>query len=217
MFKKSIQSFIAILILLFVAGCASSSKAPKTFWINEEKAKGKSYKQLFIFAATLNIEARVRLENALAEQVVAKGLKVVKCKDVLPPALSDTTLPTKEILMKAIQASGSDGVFIITLLGKEEIVDYTPGKTAYGQTAIYNWNGGLFGYYSTYALTVNTRSTIEQEKQYTILSNFYDFASEELLLSVQSKIYEATNPDKTAEWYVRNVMAQMQNNHLINK
>jgi len=204
-----------MLFLTLAIGCASSSEAPKTLWVNAEKAKGKSFQQVFIFAATLDIQARVRIENALAAEATAKGLKVVKSKDVIPPTLSDTALPTKEVLLNAIQTSGSDGVFVITLLRKEENLDYTPGKTAYSQVPIYNYYGGLWGYYSNYAPTVNTRSTITQDKQYTILSNLYDVKSEELMFSIQSKLYEATTLDKTVEWYVRNVMAQMQNNHLI--
>jgi len=215
MFKLKMSGLSAMLFLTLAVGCSSTSQTPKTLWVNEEKAKGKSYQQVFIFAATLNIEARVRIENALAEQAIAKGLKAVKCKDVVPPTLSDTALPSKEVLLKAIQTSGSDAVFVITLLRKEENLDYTPGKTAYSQVPIYNWYGGLWGYYSNYAQTVNTRSTITQDKQYTILSNLYDVKSEELMFSIQSHLYEATNIDKTVEWYVRNVMAQMQNNHLI--
>jgi len=129
--KKNL--FVLFMITIILAAC-TPPKESTGVWVNKEKIKGKSFNKLFIVVMTADPEARSTVENDLARVATSRGHPVVKSTDVITTNLRDPKMPTKDEVVAKVKESGCDGVFVATVLKKEEAVNYTPGTTAYSVT-----------------------------------------------------------------------------------
>jgi hypothetical protein len=203
-----------VLFVLILQGC-SPYKESTGVWVNKEKIQGKSYSSIFIIVMTDNLEARALLENNLASLAQQKGYKVVKSMDVMPPRLKDAAMPSKEDIIKKVKESNADGVFVASLLKKEEDVRYTPGTTAYSMSPYNTWNGNFFGYYSHWYPTVYNEGYYTKEKNYFMQSNLYDVATEEIMWSVQSTIFDPSSLTKFSKAYTSQLIKQLKEEGLL--
>jgi hypothetical protein len=200
-----------LIMALSIVSCSSSKDTTATgVWVNKEKMEGKSYKAIYFIVETKDIQARQRVESDLANEAISKGYKAVKSIDVIPPTLSDPQLPSKEAIIESVKSSGCDAVFAVSLLSKEESVRYTPGVTSYTPMPYYAWTGTFGGYYDYWYPTVNSPGYYTQDKEYFIQSNLYDAASGELMLSVQSKLYNPESLNDFSKVYVSNLVKKLQ-------
>ena len=190
---------------LILTAC-KSGKESAGVWVNKEKIKDKAFKKMFIVVMSADVEARSTVETDLAAAAVARGYEAVKSVDVLPPVLSDPKMPTKDELVSKVKESGCDAVLIASLLKKEESVYYEPGGTTYSILPYYTYYGG---YYSNWYPAVSTSDYYSHEKTYFMLSNFYDAASEEIMVSVQSKIFEPSSLRLFSKTYTYNMVKQL--------
>ncbi len=219
---KRLLSLPFFAIAFMIAGCASSGSSSDSggstaLWVNKEKAQGKTFKNIFIVVLTADIEARVKLENDLATLAVSKGYKALKSLDVMAFNLNDPKIPAKEEIVAKVKASGCDAVFVASLLRKDEEIRYIPGKTSYSITPYTNWSGNYFGYYSNYYESVSRRDYYNLEQSYFILSNLYDVASEEIMLSAQSDLFNPSNLADFSKRYIRGLMKQLEEEKLLKK
>jgi hypothetical protein len=195
----------------------SVSKNTEAVWVNKEKMANKVYKKTFIVVMTSNVDARQKVEQALADAAKSRGYMVVKSIDVISPALSEKKGPSKERVRNAVIESGCDGVFEVTLLRKEEEVRYSPGVVSYRPTFYWHWNRNMWHYYTYWYPTVTTPGYYDKEREYFIQSNFYDVVTEELMISVQSDIYNPSTIKSFANLYVKDIIRQMENAGLLGK
>lgn len=214
--KLRIISIILPVCALLYFNC-SVSKNTEAVWVNKEKMVGKSYQKTFIIAMTANVEARQRVEQALADAAKSRGFAAVKSIDVISPKYFDKNGPSKESIREAIKETGCDGIFEVTLLRKEEEVRYTPGVVSYRPTFYWHWNRNMWHYYSYWYPTVSSPGYYTKERKYFIQSNFYDVSNEELMISVQSDIYEPGSLKNFANLYVKDVIRQMEDAGLLVK
>ena len=174
---------------LILAAC-SSSKESTGVWVNKDKPKDKKYQKIFFIVMTADVEARSVIETDLAAAAASKGFQTVKSIDVLPVVMSDPKMPTRDEVVAKIKESGCDAVFIASLLRKEEEVYYEPGTTTYSIRPYYTYYSA---YYSNWYPSVSTRDYYANEKTYFMQSNLYDAASEIIMMSVQSKIFDPSS------------------------
>lgn len=80
---KRVCALSVIVVAVFFAAC-SSTKESTGVWVDKEKIKGKAYDNFFVIVMTADIEARVKLENDLADLITSRGHKAVKSYEVLP-------------------------------------------------------------------------------------------------------------------------------------
>jgi len=205
---------LLLMITGFILAACSSSKKSTGVWVNKEKAQGKSYHKLFLIVMTADVEARSVIETDLAAAITSKGYQVVKSIDVLPPVLSDPKMPTKDEVVNKVKETGCDAVFIASLLKKEEDVRYEPGTTAYSIRPYYSYYSG---YYSNWYPTVSTKEYYVKDKTYFMQSNLYDAASEEIMLSVQSEIFDPSSLKLFSGNYTYTLFKQLQKENLIKK
>jgi hypothetical protein len=205
---KIIQLPVIIVLAVAFATC-SSQKESTGVWVNKEKIQGKSFDSVFIVVMTADIEARSILESDLADRARSKGYVAIKSIDVLVPKLSDPKMPAKEDIIAKVKESGCDAVFIASLLKKEEAVHYTPGTQAYSITPYYSYYGTVGGYYNHWAPTVSTPDYYSKEKNYFMLSNLYDAATEEIMWSVQSEIFNPSTLGKFSKSYTATLIQQL--------
>lgn len=161
--------------------------------MNKEKIAGKKFNNIFIVVIAADIEARAALENDLTTAAIAKDYKIVKSVDVMPPSFKDPETPTKEDIKGKVISFGCDGVFVASLLKKEESIHYTPGVTTYTTRPFYLWQGNYYDYYSNFYPTVSSPGYYNNNNTYFMQSNLYDVASEEIMWSVQSKVFHASS------------------------
>ena len=203
------------LAFVFISGCSGSKRlGTETLYINQAK-KDITFKRIFLFAQSKNIDIRLRLENALAEAAAGRGYIVVKSVDAIPPSLQDTGLPNKARILDAVAANNCDALFGISLMSKAERMDFKKGHVAYSKGEVYTWNGGLFGTYTNLSATTNTKDTYTQQKQYFVRSNFYEVSTEQLVFSVESEIVDPTDENRFVKAYMGSVMSQMDDQGLL--
>ena len=209
--KKNL--FVLFMITVILAAC-TPPKESTGVWVNKEKIKGKSFNKLFIVVMTADPEARATVENDLARVATSRGHPVVKSIDVITTNLRDPKMPTKDEVVAKVKESGCDGVFVATVLKKEEAVNFTPGTTAYSVTPYQTYYPG---YYSYWYPSVSTPDYYDKEKTYFMRSNLYDVASEEIMWSVQSKIFSPASLKKFSQAYTSTLVKQLEKEKLIKK
>lgn len=213
---KRVCALSVIIVLVFFAGC-SSTKESTGVWVDKEKIKGKEYDNFFVIVMTADIEARVKLENDLAAVITSRGHKAVKSYEVLPADLKDPKPPAVDDLIAKIKASDCDAVFVASLLDKNDDIRYSSGGTHYTMRTGYAWSGTFFGYYSHYYTTVSTPGYYSNDKTYFMQSNLFDKASQELMCSVQSEIFNPSSLPSFSRTYISTLMKQLDKAKLLKK
>jgi len=209
--KKNV--FLIFMIGLIFVAC-STPKESTGVWINKDKIQGKSFTKIFIVVMSADPEARSTVENDLARIATSRGHQVVKSIDVITTNLKDPKMPTKDEVVAKVKESGCDGVFVAALLKKEESVGYTAGTTAY---SIQPYQTYYTGYYTYWYPSVSTASYYDHEKTYVMQSNLYDVASEEIMWSVQSKVFSPETIKKFSQAYTSALVKQLEKEKLIKK
>lgn len=207
--------FFILFVIPFICAACSSTKKSTDVWVNEEKIKGKSFDKVFIIAMTADVEARSTIENDLANMAASRGHKVVKSSDVIPISLQDPKLPTKDEVISKIKETGCDGAFVASVLKKEETIGYTPGTSAYAVNPYVGYSGTITGYYSYWYPSVSTASYYDHEKTYFVRSNLYDVATEEIMWSVQSKVFSPSSIKKFSKDYTTTLIKQLEKQKLL--
>lgn len=213
---RKIQPFAVIVMACLLAAC-SSPKITTGVWVNKEKIQGKTFNSIFIIVMTADIQARVQLEKDLAVAAEARGLKAVKSIDVMAPSLSDPKTPTKEEIISKVKASGCNAVFVASLLKKDESIRYTESTSAYTVLPYYSYYGTYYGFYSNFYTTVYTPGYYTQEKSYFMLSNLFDVASEEIMWSAQSKVFDPSTLTSFSRSYIATLLKQLEAEKLLKK
>src|SRR5689334_7142170 len=206
-------AFAIFMTALVVVAC-TSTKETTGVWVNKDKMQGKSFSKIFIVAMSADPEVRSTVENDLARIATARGHAVVKSIDVIQTNLKDPKLPTKDDVVAKVKESGCDGVFVAAVLKKEESLGYTAGTTAY---SVQPYQTYYPGYYSYWYPSVSTPSYYDHEKTYVIQSNLYDVASEEIMWSVQSKVFSPETLKKFSQSYTSTLIKQLEKSKLIKK
>jgi hypothetical protein len=195
------NSFV-LLIITFVFAACTPPKESTGVWVNKDKIQGKSFSKLFIVVLTADPEARMTIENDIAAIATSRGHPVVKSIDVIETDIKNPKVPTKEEVVAKIKETGCDGVFVAALLKKEEAVGFSQGNTAY---------------YTYWYPSVSTPDYYSHDKTYVMQSNLYDVASEEIMWSVQSKIFDPETLKKFSKAYTSTLIKQLEKEKLIKK
>lgn len=214
--KNFLLVVVAFSLITIIHSCSSSSQLTGV-WVNKEKMENKSYKKIFIIAQTADIQARKAVEEALASKAKDKGFEAVTSISVIVPSLSNPEMPSKELIIEGVKSSGCDAAFIVTMLKKEENVRYTPGTTVYAPLPYYRWNSNMFNYYDYWRPAVSTPGYYSSNQNYFLQSNLYDAASEELMISVQSELFNPESLQSFTKDYVKDLVSKLQKEGFLKK
>jgi hypothetical protein len=214
---KSNLIFVASFAISILIVACKSAKEPTGVWVNTEKAKGKSFAKVMIVMVTADAQARVVIENDLAAAATARKYNVVKSIDVAPPNIKDPKPPSKDEIVKKVKETGCDAVFVASLLKKDEDVRYKQGGTTYSKLPYDSWSGSLTGYYTYWYPSVSTPSYYSHDQTYFMQSNLYDAASEEIMWSAQSKIFNPSSLKSFSKTYTSTLLKQLEKEKLLKK
>lgn len=212
---KRVQFSAALILSILFIACAS----PKStgVWVNTEKIQGKKFSKIFIVVMSADIEARSKIETDLASEAISRGYSAVKSIDVMPPNLKDPATPGKDEIAEKVKASGSDAVFVASLLKEEEEVRYNPGTTSYTIMPYYRWHGNFWGYYNHWVPSIYQPGYYSKDKSYFMQSNLYDVATEEIMWSVQSEIFNPSSLTRFSKSYTNSLIKQLEKEGLLKK
>ena len=213
--KYYLVPLIAI-ALLFLPNC-TATKGVEGVWVNKEKTEGKSFSKILLIVLTADVEARQRLENDLVAAAAQKGITAVPSLDILPMDIKDPKLPTREEVVGKVKASGCDGVFIGSVLKKDEKIGYTEGGTTYAKAPYYVQGGDYFGYFSNWHPVATSSSYYSHDKTYYMLSNLYDVATEEIMWSIKSEVFDPSSLASFSRLYTKSLFSKLQEAKLLKK
>ena len=135
----------------------------------------------------------------------------------MPFDMENPKKPTKEEVVSKVKASGCDGVFIASLLKKEDRIKHTEGRSAYAPMTNYTPAGNYYAYYTGAYSTISTPSYYTKDKVYVMQSNLYDAASEEKMWAVDSEVFNPSDIDAFSKSYTKTLVSKLQKARLIKK
>lgn len=216
-----LKSFLILLIIGAAFNSCSTTKVRVIgTWVNKEKVpalKGK-VTSVFITVMTQNEVVKSVLENDLADAAAAKGIKSVKSYYVFGPVRTKENLPPKDLVLKNIRSLGCNVIFTVVLLDQTSETRYVQGSgvSVYAPYPHYGYYGN-FGSYYGYSSTVYTPGYYTEDKTYYIESNLYDANTEELLVSMQTKVANPSEIEKSGKQYTKALIQELENQGLLKK
>ncbi|HEX6191426.1 MAG TPA: hypothetical protein VFZ42_03640 [Chitinophagaceae bacterium] len=214
---KKITFVSAIMVVIFLIVSCTASKGTAGVWVNEEKAKGKSFSKIFVIVMTADVEARLNVETEIVNAAVSRGIQAVKSIDLLPMDIHNPKMPTKDEVVSKLKENACDAIFIASVLQKDEKVGYTQGGTAYAKAPYYVQGGDFYGYFSDWHPTVSMPSYYTHDKTYYMLSNLYDVASAEIMFSIKSEVFNPSSLASFSRSYVKTLFSKLEEAKLLKK
>ena len=206
--KKNILQTLTVVVLLGLSACSPTTRITGS-WINPE-AKGQSTgkKSVFIASLTRNIEARTKLENALAAQAAERNFKALKSSEYFTPEFYQS-LPAERDLISRIKNSGADAILTVSLIDQSSETRYVPGRASYSPFMRYGWYGGFYSYYNYWYSTMYDPGYYVTDKTYFLETNLYDLETNKLIWSAQSETVNPGSIDNFVRTYPKVLMDQM--------
>jgi hypothetical protein len=198
---------IAIAFLVVLAACGPATQITAS-WKNPNE-KPRRFNTIMVAALTSNLEARQTVENNLSQALNATGRKTLKSIESIPPGFLDDKDIDKEELLKKIRKAGADGILTVTLINKDTENRYVPESLGYAPVTRFGYYGRFSGYYTTWYPTVISPGYYEETQVYFIETNLYDAASEDLLWSAQSEIYNPSSLTGFSKDFAEVVVSKM--------
>ena len=203
---KLFISLLCLIISFVITSCGTKREIKTTAaWANREKLPPEPIKSVFIIAFTDNLEVRAYLEKDLAAAAVKKGLTAYRSVDIIGPVDMKSIAPVKDVFIKKLHDMKCDAILTVALVHAtsetkyHQASDMTYSPYAYGSYAgyggfgAYGAYGGFGGYYGYATSTMTTPGYYTTKSKYFIESKVFDVKTDELLVSIQTKV---TNPDK---------------------
>jgi hypothetical protein len=203
---------LPLLIIVTLASCSSSSMRIMATWVNKEKvATLKPGKHtVFVFVITQNYDAQVNLENDLAKAAEARGVKVIKSINAFGAILTQDKLPPKDAILKSVRNMGCDAIFTVALVDQHSETHYTPGNSGGAYYSPYPGYGYAYSGYYAYSIPIYSPGYYTTDKTYFIESNLFDADSEQMLVSMQSKVVNPPTIEKASKKYTEMLVTELQ-------
>lgn len=210
----TVRTRLALVVLSLVGALACSSSVQMTGqWMDKQLFQPGKYSSTFIAVMTQNLGVKQVFEDRLASAAAAHGIKAVKSGDVFKPNFTSENAASKEAILAKVRELGLETIFTVALKRKETTTRYVPGE-AYTPAPYY---GGYWGYYSSTYGTVYAPGYYVQDKTYYVESNLYEVASEKLLWSVQSEVFNPDSVQDVAEDYTKMLLDALDKEGLLRK
>ena len=200
-------SFVKLLglpvIFMLLASCAATSLVDS--WRNPNLT-GRRYHKLLVVSITKNENTRRVLEDVLSAELGQQGVAAVPGYS----QIAKDERANKEVMEKAVEASGAEGVLTIQTIKVEQQAGYQPGyiesyPNFWYPPAFPTWN--LYGYYgSTTYYEPPTTYTYEIA---TIQANLFDVASGKLIWAATLQSTEPGNITSVSKDLARLVIEKL--------
>lgn len=207
--KQTSFLYFVIAVLLF-AGCASQ-KEVGSVTVHKENIQPRKYASVFIVALTLDPEARTAVENSVANIATSRGVRAVKSIDAINIDLKTPRLVTKDEVVNKTKENNCEGVYVVSLVRKEESVGYTASTTTAAPATYVSWNG----YYTDKQQRISGSDYYSVDKTYVLETRFFDVSSEKLVWSAESKLFSPPTLKTFCGDYTTTLMKQLKKEKVI--
>src|SRR6478736_5553247 len=220
--------FLILATIIIIANSCSATKKPTmeviASWVNKEavdslkKVNAGKVNSVFIVALTQNMSVRSAMENDLAAEATAHGIKPIRSLSVLTPV---TGVPDSVIIQaftRQVEKSGCDAVLIVSLLDSRSDTKYIPASSySYDPYSHYGYYGYYPTYYATTYSTISTPGYYVTDNTYYMESNLYNVASREILFSIQSKAVNPNDIEEASKKFATTLIDEIKANDMLKK
>lgn len=175
--------FVALISVAILSMCNTTSTSITGSWTKPDY-KPHKYDKIVILGIALKSENRRIFEDQVETRLIEKGYPVIAALDLLPPNAAIGTI-TKEIVRDIFSASDIDAVFTMSLRHQEDTRRYVPGRSSYYTP--YHSTIGFYDYYGGFGSYYYTPGYYTGSYQVFLEANFFDFKTNELIWSAQTK------------------------------
>ncbi len=221
--RKHFSIFILAIIVVLIYSCSASKKSTMDVigsWVNKgnidsEKIKANS---VFIVVLTQNMNNRSTIENDLAAEATAHGIKPIRSLSVLTPVTGVPDSVLIQAFTRQVEKSGCNTVLIVSLLDAKSDTKYIPSSSyTYDPYSHYGYYGFYPTYYATTFSTISSPGYYVTDNTYYIESNLYDVASRNILFSIQTKSVNPNDIEKSSKKFASTLIDEIKANGMLQK
>ncbi len=225
-------SFKVVLLVTFcflMQGCSSSKNKVTGAWKAEQEVLDLfKDKNVFVLARTASNHSRIALEEAIAIQLRAKGIKATESFKKFPKIYLDREITEDRVsAIKSMLANEGFNAVVVTAIKDKEESTTTSSSGAYMGGSYGNYYPGYYGnfynyysypyangsYYNSFGGNMPVSTTTSTSTTYileTVAYNLDETEDKQLVAVVTSSIKNPTDAYKTATIYAENMMKSLQ-------
>lgn len=199
---KSVNRILIMAAVLFLTACATPTRITAV-WTDNPKTFPE-VGSVVVFATVNDLEARMKAEMALSQQLTVEGLEAVPGMKMFSPDFlkqSDHSNAVSAVLKE----KGVDAVMMVSVKRVDQEENFVPGPY-YGNPYYYRFYGPYGGWNDGY---VSTSTEILLE------TNIYDVNTDKLLYKSQSRTVDPSSVDDTIDSYVPVIIKDLKTKGLL--
>ena len=225
---KSIKLVAALTCFIIIfSACSSSKQEVIGFWVNSKKPVLGAKRSMFIIVLAQNLNSRNVVEADLKAAAEKRGIKVATSIETLGAMNVGKDFPADAILAK-VKELGLESIFTVALKDVKTESHYVQSsQTFYNPISIYGYYGNFGSYYGNFygggmgmgiaapgvvmstGMSNYTPGYTTEKKTFYIESNLYETATQELLLSMQSKAVDPETINKASKQFTEQLVKEL--------
>jgi hypothetical protein len=224
---KFIKTVAALMCLVFILSACSSSKHDVIgFWVNNKKTVLGAKRSLFIIVLAQDLNARNVMETDLKTAAEKRGIKVATSIETMGAMNVGKNFPADAILAK-VKDLQLETILTVALKDVKTESHYVQSSQSfYNPMSSYGYYGSFGSYYGNYwggmgmgiaapgvvmstGMSTYSPGYTTEKKTFYIESNMYETATQELLLSIQSKAIEPESINKGSKQYTEAIVKEL--------
>ena len=225
--KTIIKSTLATALVLLLNACSGSKVLGAWLGDNDDVARFKQ-KNVLVIARTADDHARIAFEEAIANELKARGIKATESFKKAPKIYPNREITEERVAMirSLLQSEGFDGIVLTVVKDKSETTyvnqsgigvgvgynSYYPGYYGsfynyYAQPYAYGPYYSSFGGYVPVSTSVNTYTTYVLE---TVAYNLDESGDDQLVAVVTSELKDPKEAYKSARDYASMILKSLE-------
>lgn len=210
--KKQIIPFL--LILMTLASCSAPQKVTNS-WVNPGMSTAKKAEKVFIAVLSEDLSSKALIETELAKNLQTKGIETVTSTELFPPGMDKENVSHNQEMMQTIRNTGSEAILTIALLNVLTKERYEPGRPYSPVYDPFLFYGSFSRYYNYRYPIMHSPGYFTTDNTYFLETNLYDVASEKLLWTVQSSVFNPSSLGDFLNGYIKLMEKQMVKDKLV--
>ena len=224
---KLIKIVAAITCIVLIFSCSSSKQDVIGFWVNSKKSVLGAKRSMFIIVLAQDLNARNVVETDLKAAAEKRGIKVYTSIETLGAMNVGKNFPADAILTK-VKELQLETIFTVALKDVKTESHYVQSSQSfYNPMSNYGYYGNFGSYYGNYwapgmgmgiaapgvvmstGMSTYTPGYTKEKKTFYIESNLYETATQELLLSMQSKAVDPETINKASKQFTEKLVKEL--------
>jgi len=230
--KAPLHLSMVVVSMLLLVSCGSTQLTSSWF---DKDAPPRVYKKIAVVAMAPNKTNRGLIENTLAAELRANGLKGVNTLGVFPNAgnldgVQADKAAMEKIIRDKMRSRGIDAIMLVSLLDVEEDQYVAGGDATFYKDAYYGgprqpyafpssniptYNYSFYGYYSHYYSAIYSPTYYVNTTSYYLETSLFDGRSEKMIWSAQTTSTDPTSIKKEIQTFAELIVDQLLNDRVL--